>query len=157
MISPNVRIYFFNGLQHFSGPFPPAKGIGDLHGQERQTPLPIRFFWRAMLSNMDAWVRNGAAPPDSNYPKIADQTLVQLSDWAFPAIPGVNKPHEANRAYRLNFGPQWSAGIISLQPPQVGAAFPVLVPQVDRDGNEQAGVRLPEIAVPLHLHRMESA
>ena len=28
-------------------------------------------------------------------------------------------------------------------------AFPVLVPQVDEDGNERDGVRLPEITVPL--------
>lgn len=31
-ISDNVRIYQFTGLQHFSGPFPPAEGVGDLHG-----------------------------------------------------------------------------------------------------------------------------
>jgi hypothetical protein len=31
----------------------------------------------------------------------------------------------------------------------VGKAFPVLVPQVDGDGNERDGVRLPEITVPL--------
>jgi hypothetical protein len=36
-----------------------------------------------------------------------------------------------------------------LQPPKVGQAFPVLVPQVDADGNERDGVRLPEITVPL--------
>ena len=149
MISPNVRIYYFTGLQHFSGPFPPAEGTGDLHGQEPETPLPIHYFWRAMLLNMDAWVRSGTAPPDSSYPRIADKTLVPLNGWNFPAIPGVNKPGEANRAYRLDFGPQWSAGIIGIQPPKVGEAFPVLVPQVDGDGNEQAGVHLPEITVPL--------
>jgi hypothetical protein len=148
-ISSNVRIYHFTGLQHFSGPFPPAKGSGDLEGQEAQSPLPIRYFWRAMIANMDAWVRNGTAPPESSYPKIADQTLVAVNDCAFPAIPRVNKPQEANRAYRMDFGPEWSRGIISMQPPQVGEPFPVLVPQVDRDGNERAGVHLPEIAVPL--------
>jgi hypothetical protein len=31
----------------------------------------------------------------------------------------------------------------------VGHAFPILVPQVDRDGNETTGVRMPEIQVPL--------
>lgn len=31
----------------------------------------------------------------------------------------------------------------------VGGAFPVLVPQVDKDGNEVDGIRLPEIATPL--------
>jgi hypothetical protein len=38
---------------------------------------------------------------------------------------------------------------LSLQPPKAGEAFPVLVPQVDADGNERDGVRLPEITVPL--------
>ena len=148
-ISSNVRIYYFTGLQHFSGPFPPARGAGDLHGQEPQSPLPIKYFWRAMLTNMDAWVREGTAPPESSYPKIAEHTLVPLSDWAWPAIPQVNKPTEVNRAYRLDFGPDWRHGIVSKQPPQVGDAFPVLVPQVDSDGNERAGIHLPEIAVPL--------
>src|SRR5580765_6585566 len=32
--SENARIYFFTGLQHFSGPFPPEKGKNDLLGQE---------------------------------------------------------------------------------------------------------------------------
>ena len=148
-ISDNVRIYHFTGLQHFSGPLPPAKGEGDLFSQQPRSPLPIRFFWRSMIANMDAWVRSGTLPPASSYPKIADGTLVPLSNWAFPAIPGVKKPHEANTAYRLDFGPKWREGVLSTQPPKVGEAFPVLVPQVDDDGNERDGVRLPEITVPL--------
>jgi len=61
----------------------------------------------------------------------------------------VNQPHEASAAYRLDYGPKWHEGILSVQPPKVGEAFPVLVPQVDADGNERDGVRLPEITVPL--------
>ena len=148
-VDDHVRIYHFTGLQHFSGPFPPAKGQNDLSGQEPQSPLPVRFFWRAMIANMDAWVRNGTAPPASSYPRIADGTLVPISKYAFPHLPGVNAPHEANEADRLDFGPEWRNGILSIQPPKVGDAFPVLVPQVDADGNEPDGVRLPEIAVPL--------
>ena len=148
-IAPNVRIYHFTGLQHFSVPFPPAKGEGDLLGQAPESPLPIKYFWRAMIANMDAWVRSNTAPPESSYPKIADGTLVPLQKYAFPAIPNVNKPHEANAAERLDFGPDWRAGILSVQPPKIGKPFPVLVPQVDADGNEQDGVRLPQITVPL--------
>ena len=48
--------------------------------------------------------------PPSSYPKIADGTLVPLHEYAFPAIPGVNRPHEANAAYRLDFGPNWRDG-----------------------------------------------
>jgi Alpha/beta hydrolase domain len=148
-ISDNVRIYHFTGLQHYSVPFPPEKGTGDELGQEPQSPLPIRYFWRSMIANMDAWVHSDTLPPASNYPKIAEGNLVTLEKYALPAIPGINRPHEASQAYRLDFGPNWQQGILSIQPPKVGPAFPVLVPQVDADGNERDGVRLPEITVPL--------
>jgi hypothetical protein len=148
-ISENVRIYHFTGHQHFPGPFPPARGQDYLAGQQRQSALPIRYFWRAMIANIDAWVRNGTLPPASSYPKVSDGTLVPLGAYAFPKIPGVNQPHEASAAYRLDYGPKWHEGILSIQPPKVGDAFPVVVPQVDSDGNERDGVRLPEITVPL--------
>src|ERR1700678_4075577 len=148
-LSDSVRIHHFTGLQHYSGPFPPAKGIGDRLGQEPQSSLPIKYFWRAMISNMDAWVRSNTPPPPSSYAKIADGTLVPFGKYAFPAIPGVILPQEARAAYRLDFGANWRAGVLSLQPPKIGQPFPVLVPQVDADGNERDGVRLPEITVPL--------
>jgi hypothetical protein len=75
--------------------------------------------------------------------------LVPLGELAFSAIPGVTRPHEANAAYRLDYGSKFAQGILETQPPKVGAAFPVLVPQVNEDGNELDGVRLPELTVPL--------
>jgi hypothetical protein len=149
-IGPNVRVYFFTGLQHFSGPFPPLRGIGQLASLDLQTPLPIRWFWRAMIANMNAWVRDGVAPPASAYPHIADGTLVPLNKLAFPAIPGVHPPQNYNEAFPLDFGPNWqSTGILDLQPPRIGKPYNVLVPQVDADGTDRAGIHLPEITVPL--------
>jgi len=148
-ISGCVRIYHFTGLQHFSGPFLPEKGRDHLLGQQPESPLPVKYLWRAMITNMDAWVRSETLPPPSSYPRIADGTLVQLRDYAFPTIPGVNLPHDANEAWRLDFGPNWREGALSIQPPKAGSPFPVLVPQVDSDGNERDGVRLSEITVPL--------
>jgi hypothetical protein len=148
-VSENVRIYHFTGLQHYSGPFPPAKGEADTMGQFPQSPLPVKYFWRSMIANMDAWVRSGTAPPASSYPRVSDGTLVPLGELAFPAIPGVTRPDEANAAYRLDYGPKFAQGILDTQPPKVGAAFPVLVPRVNEDGNELDGVRLPELTVPL--------
>jgi hypothetical protein len=148
-IGPNVRIYHFTGLQHYSGPFPPARGQGSLFGQQLQSPLPIRYFWRAMIANMDAWVRSGTLPPPNAYPTIGAHTLVTIGELAFPRIPLVKLPGDANTAYRLDYGPNWRDGILAVQPPNVGKTFPVLVPQVDADGNELGGVHLPEISVPL--------
>jgi hypothetical protein len=147
-LSPSVRIYHFTGLQHFSGDWPPAKGGGDLLGQQPESPLPVRYFWRAMIANMDAWLR-GTAPPASRYPRIDDATLVPIERYAFPVIPRVNVARDPSQAWHLDFGPQWQQGVEDLQPPRVGQPFPVLVPQVDQDGNELGGVRLPEFAAPL--------
>jgi len=147
----NVRIYFLAGLQHFSVPFPPQKAAAgsDLASQQKPNPNPVQWFWRALITDLDQWVKDGTAPPPNTYPRIADSTLVPLSKWAFPKVPGVNAPHEMNLGYRLDFGPQWKAGIVSNEPPKVGKAFGVLIPQTDADGNDLGGVRLPELQVPL--------
>jgi hypothetical protein len=147
----NARIYFLAGLQHFSVPFPPQKAAAgsDLASQQEPNPNPVQWFWRALITDMDQWVKDATAPPASTYPKITDSTLVPLNKWTFPKIPGVNTPHEMNQGYRLDFGPQWKAGIVSIEPPRVGKPFGMLVPQTDADGNDLGGVRLPELQVPL--------
>ena len=147
-----ARIYFLAGLQHFSAAFPPQKattGSPELTAQQRHNPNPVQWFWRALITDMDQWVKNGTPPPPNTYPKIVDGSLVPLSKWTFPKIPGVNAPHEVNLAYHLDFGSQWKSGIVSNEPPRVGKPFPVLVPQSDADGNDSGGVRLPELQVPL--------
>jgi hypothetical protein len=86
---------------------------------------------RALLTSMDRWVRQGTAPAASQYPKLADGTLVAANQVAFPALPGVASPR-------------------SIPPARQGETpLPFLVPQVDQDGNERAGVRTPEIGVPV--------
>src|SRR5579859_443019 len=151
-LGENVRVYMLAGLQHFSAPFPPQKsnpGSPDSNAQQRYNPNPVQWYWRALITDMNQWVKDGTPPPPSTYPKIADATLVPLSKWNFPKIPGVNKPHEASLAYHLDFGPRWKIGIVSFEPPKVGKPFPVLVPQCDANGNDLGGVRLPELQVPL--------
>jgi len=148
-IPDHVRIYTFSGLQHFSRPFPPELGTGDLKGQHRQNPNPVRWFWRAMIASMDAWVAKGVAPPPSRHPRLADGTLVPLARLRFPRIPDTRVPASPVRAWRLDFGPRWAKGIISRQPPRVGRPYPILVAQVDRDGNDRGGVLLPQLRVPL--------
>jgi hypothetical protein len=64
-------------------------------------------------------------------------------------VPGYQLPQQPLRAFHLNFGADWAKGIVSVEPPEVGKPFVVSVPAVDADGNVRAGVRLPDIAVPL--------
>jgi hypothetical protein len=146
----NVRIYLLAGLQHFTAPFPPAKPTEpSLAAANLPNPNPVLYFWRALFVAMDDWVREGKPPPESRYPKLADKTLVRREELKFPAIPGATVPERVHQALRLDFGPQWKKRIITKQPPGVGKPFPVFVPQVDADGNDLGGVRLPELEVPL--------
>jgi hypothetical protein len=148
----NVRIYFLAGLQHFSGAFPPAKstpGSPEYTAQQLQNPNPIRWYWRALITDMNEWVKDGKVPPTSTHPMVADNTLVLLEKYKVPRIPVVNTPREENLAYRLGFGTEWKQGIVTNEPPKTGRAFPGFVPQADADGNDLGGVRLPELQVPL--------
>ncbi len=97
----NVRIYTFSGLQHFSRDFPPERGTGELTSRHRQNPNPVRWFWRAMITSMDRWVRDGVPPPASRHPRLADGTLVPLSRLRFPRVPGARVPRHPVRAWRV--------------------------------------------------------
>ena len=151
-IATNTRVYFLAGLQHFTGAFPPqntTQGNPDYTTQQKQNPNPIQWYWRALITDMNQWVKDGTTPPESTYPRIKDSTLVPLEKYKFPGIPGVNTPHEENLAYRLDFGPKWNQGTVTNEPAKVGKAFAGFVPQSDPDGNDLGGVRLPELQVPL--------
>jgi len=145
-IPPTTRIYFFAGGQHGPATFPPVRTV------TKNLPNPNPYTWsmRALLVAMDNWVAKDVEPPPSQYPKIADNKLVPLTDLQFPKIAGVSVPTRPQRAYHVDYGPDFrTLGIISIEPPKVGNPFPVLVAQVDADGNETSGVRMPDIQAPL--------
>ena len=145
-MAENARIYHFTGGQHLPSKFPPALE----NGQQLNNPNDYSYSMRALLLAMNRWITDGTLPPESRYPRIRDGSLVAPGELGFPAIPGVRVPERPHKAYRVDYGNEFeSAGIISKEPPEVGAAYPVLVPQVDPDGNEIGGIRMPEIEVPL--------
>jgi Alpha/beta hydrolase domain len=142
----NVRAYLLAAGQHGVAGFPPSRTIG----QQMNNPLDYRWVMRALLVSMNRWVTDGTEPPPSAYPRIDQGTLVAPDKLKFPRVPSVNVPATPHKAYRANYGPDFiSKGVVSQEPPAIGSAFPILVPQVDADGNELAGVRVPELAVPL--------
>lgn len=106
--------------------------------------------WNRRILSPDQQLRskNPAATPKDH----AAESLDSAGDdrvLKFRRIPGVELPERVHEALRLGFGPQWKKRIITKQPPGVGKPFPALVPQVDKDGNDLGGVRLPELEVPL--------
>lgn len=144
--SPNVRIYYEAGLQHYSDAFPPRATAG----QNANNPNPVRWFWRAMIANLDAWVARGVEPPASVYPKLADGTLVTLDAMRFPYLQSTFLPRDANMGFHVDYGPEFkSKGIVAHEPPIVGPAFPIFVPKPNADGEDTGGVTLPELSVPL--------
>src|SRR5439155_15264169 len=93
------------------------------------------------------------APPPSRVPRRSEKTLVSPEEALarFPKIPGVNLPATPSRLPYWNYGPDFDdRGIMSIFPPEklAGKEYPVQVPQVDADGNDQGGVRYPDIQVP---------
>jgi hypothetical protein len=93
---------------------------------------------------MRTWVTKGTPPPASQYPKLSDGTLVRSLPQAtqgFPAIPGVQ--------YAGKFNDLFINDYFTLPARHTTAEYTVLVPKVDRDGNDIAGVRSSMIQVPL--------
>ncbi len=143
-VHSSVRVYHFASTKH---------GPGDVPQKSRRTvppnPVNFRYAERALLVALDRWVREGVDPPESRYGRIADGSLVDADDLKFPTIPDLKSPVRMRRPLRLNWGNRWNEGIIDCEPPKKGRPFGVRVPQVDEDGNEVAGIRMPEVVAPL--------
>jgi len=142
----NTRIYFFAGGQHGAAAFPPPHN----NTQNSSSPNPYNLCFRALLVAMNEWVWHDTLPPASVYPHVASGELVPLSTVKFPKIPGVAFPARIAMARREDFGREFrTKGIVTQEPPKVGTPFPAMVPQVDRDGLDLGGIRMPEIQAPL--------
>ncbi|MDO8793413.1 MAG: alpha/beta hydrolase domain-containing protein [Vicinamibacterales bacterium] len=145
-LPPNVRGYLLAAGQHGVAAFPPSRSIG----QQLNNPLDYRWAMRNLLVSMNRWVTDGAPPPPSALPRVDQGTLVTPDKVKFPKLPAVNTPNVPHRAYRADYGPDFiKKGIVTREPPAIRSAFPILVPQVDADGNELAGIRMPELTVPV--------
>ncbi len=150
---PDVRVYHWSGTEHGLGIWPPADAAtvaADPRGwTERARNLRgvVNYgrLLRAALVNLDRWVTEGVPPPPSCHPRVADGTAVDPSALAeaFDKIPGAGYPRHPVRAQRLDF---------STLPPTPGPAYGNRVSAVDEDGNERAGIAVPEQTVPLATH-----
>ena len=130
---PNVRIFTLAGTKHGPGSWPPADSpLQPL----KVNPNDYRWAQRALLVALDHWARQGVAPPPSRHPQLSDGTLVAQRDIKFPNLSAVQWPLHVPGGFRADL-----SGVFSV--------LPFIVPQVDSDGNDMGGIRLPEQAVPL--------
>jgi hypothetical protein len=135
-LPPNVRGYLVASTQHGGKANMPRDKGTSVNPRNWHDPMPAI---RALLVALDEWVVTDRAPPDSRLPRIADDTLVAAEDVALPKVSGLTRPRAANDVAPLS---DWT------HPQAPTRTWRALVPQVDADGNERAGIRLPDIAVP---------
>ena len=145
-----VRIYLWSSSQHFADPLLKTPGRGIC--REVLNVVWTSMLFRAMLDAMDAWATNGISPPASRVPLSADGTAATIEEWRkqFPAIPGVMRTRGPSALKRIEWGEGFERGIVSEPPRELpGEGYAVLVPSVDADGNDVAGVRAPMVQAPL--------
>jgi hypothetical protein len=168
--SPYNRNYFVSSMQHGTG-----NSANRGNCQQFQNPLNSAPVQRALFLALDAWT-NGTLPPASRVPRLDDGTLVLPADVGFPTnIPDpfgetpngkVTYTGLKTTRYRFNLGPGfYDTGIPTIFPPVItapieidtavpinsvnGSIYPSFVPETDSDGNDIAGVRLPDVTAPL--------
>jgi hypothetical protein len=130
---PNVRIFTLAGAKHGPGSWPPADSAMQ---PLKVNPNDYRWAQRALLVALDRWTRQGVEPPPSRHPQLSNGTLVAQRDIKYPNLQAVQWPMHVPGGYRADV-------------PGVFSILPFIVPQVDSDGNDIGGIRLPEQAVPL--------
>src|SRR5262245_8503239 len=168
--SPYTRNYLISSMQHGTGN-PANRG----NCQQFQNPLNSAPVQRALFLALDAWTF-GTPPPASRVPRLDNGTLALPADVGFPTdIPDpfgetasgkVTYTGLKTTRYRFDYGPGfYDTGIPTIFPPVItpplevntpvpivgpnGPIYPSFAPKTDSDGNDIAGVRLPDVTVPL--------
>ena len=150
-IPENVRIYLFAGTQHT------PEIIADQISGFSQNYNSYTPYLRALIIALEKWVIEEKDPPQSQYPTIASGSLVSpdKSGTGWPDIPGIPYNGRANELPLLDYGPQYDfgnvSGVLRKEPPEIKSEqnYKTLVPRVDKDGNEIAGIRSINIWVPV--------
>jgi hypothetical protein len=153
----NVRFYLLSGVEHTVGGAPVRSAGSCQQFRNSTNPNPVL---RALFVALDQWVTAGVAPPKSDVPNPGKAAYsIPLSDGVghvpqealgWPNIPGVTYSGLITVRHLFNFGPRFDEGILDVTPPDFsGPVYPSFVSKVDHDGNEVAGIRLPDVAAPI--------
>ena len=146
----NSRVYHLSSCMHGPGVWPPTdtQEADGMRGQNYLNSIDYTPLMRALLINLDKWASEGVEPPDSSHPKVSDGTAVDPNSLRekYSKIP-INFPEHFSFPRKMNFGS--NEDIIETIPPTHGEKYSSIVSDVDEDGNEIAGIRHPDVQVPL--------
>ena len=151
---PEVRCYLLSSTQHGRGAVPLVHESGDEGSRGANGLNAVNYdpLVRAALMNLDRWVSEGTEPPPNAFPRIADGTAVTPEEALarFHAIPGavVADPERRLMVWRTDVGPEAANGVMQA-PASLGGRYQNYVSALDPDGNEVAGIRMPDVAVPV--------
>jgi hypothetical protein len=129
----DARAYLVAGTDHM-GTFPMKESFPTANPIHHLDASPVL---RALFVALDAWVCDGVEPPPSQVPRCADGTAV-VRGKVLARFDDASRPDEAV----LPWTPVIDAES-SRWPLEVGEPLVALVSDVDDDGNEVAGIRLP--------------
>lgn len=157
---PNVRNYYVAGSQHGGASAPTSIGSCQQFGSGVEPNPLLRALWVAL----DEWI-GGTAPPPSDMPSIDKGTAVFATNGPFspigigtvsqsalgwPTIPGALYSGLVTVRNLWDFGPNFDKGVLDPYPGlATGKYYPNSVSKVDADGNDVAGIRLPEMVAPV--------
>ena len=164
-LPPNVRRYYLASSNHgggaggfdssvpgatlpTTGPNCPGNNYGT--GVLPANPMPHAETVNALRAHFRDWVMRGTLPPASQWPTLAQGTLVPAhkSAMGFPTLPqlrsGIPEPDFIMPVLDYDWGPQFRAadgsGVASNAPPAIRQVLQMFAPKVDADGNELGGV-----------------
>ena len=153
----NVRRYVFASTQHGPGLLPLNDvSVFGSRGGNNFNIIDYTPIFRAALINLETWVAQGVEPPPSELPSHRAGTAAERSEviarLAGIASLRVPDPAVLPAVYPLDLGPLADSGIGKYPAGVAGPAYPCFVSCVDEAGNELAGVRMPDVTVPVATH-----
>ena len=157
LIGENLRSYLFAGTQHGGGALPQVRTMPliNVKGHYGFNVVDYRPPMRAAFMNLANWVSGGIEPSPSCVPRVDDgsaisrESVLQRFDEGLAGATLDPAQLESMRAADL--GPGAKDGI-GTYPPVLGPVYTSLVRRIDDDFNDDAGIRSPDLTVPVGTH-----
>ena len=151
-----VRRYLFRSTQHGADTVPLSdKNAFGTRSANHYNVVDYRPLYRAALTNLLEWIRDGIDPPPSKYPRFDDGTAATRGEVldALQAA-GLELPDESAlpQLRPLDLDDQAERGVGRLPARFESFGYDAPVSAVDADGNEIAGVPMPDVSVPIGTH-----